>query len=103
MNSGEHVMINRRDVLVASATALAGSTFTSTKSALAQGVTVPAFCRRLVSIRYTASCNDGFGWRGTDATQSIEAPRVHHAARRRGDLAARGAGAAGRARIRRIA
>jgi len=35
-------MINRRDVLVASATALAGSTFTSTKSsALAQGVTVP--------------------------------------------------------------
>ena len=39
-------MINRRDVLVASATALAGSTFTSTKSsALAQGVTVPGTMR----------------------------------------------------------
>jgi len=41
MNSGEHVMIDRRDVLVGSATALAASMFTSTKPALAQGVTVP--------------------------------------------------------------
>src|SRR5262245_21184891 len=39
---------------------------------------------------------------GLKAIRSIETPRVHHAARRRGGLAAGGAGAAGRGRMRRV-
>src|SRR5262249_35765399 len=34
------------------------------------------------------------GWRGPNAIRSVETARVHHAARRRGGVAARGAGAA---------
>src|SRR6516225_11327757 len=35
------------------------------------------------------------GWWGSNAVRSYETARLHHAARRRGDLAARGARAAG--------
>src|SRR5262249_38388529 len=40
------------------------------------------------------SCNPALAGRGPNAIRSIEAPRVHHAARRRGGVAACGARAA---------
>src|SRR6516225_2563749 len=50
---------------------------------------------RLTAPRQFDILQSGPGWRGPNAIRSTETARVHHTARRRGRVAARGARAAG--------